>query len=243
MVRWRLRDQARDGGPGNPGPGNDAATLRWCREIVSRVGDCGPRLAALSDGELRGLTTVYRGRLTRGESLDELLPEAFAAVRAAADRTLGQRHFDVQIMGGAVLHLGKIAEKRTGEGKTLTATLPAYLRGLTGAGVHVMTANAHLANRDAGWMRPVYELLGMTVGLPGSAPESDTAARRAAYAADVTYGTAMEFACGYLRDNLATETRGLVQRGRHSALVDEADLILIDEMRTVAKLTAASGPV
>src|SRR5262249_8873124 len=161
--------------------------------------------------------------LDRGESLDGLLPEAFAAVRQAAARALGQRHEDAQVLGGAVLHRGAIAEMRTGEGKTLTATLPAYLNALPGHGVPVMTANEYMAPRDAGWMEPVYRFLGLTTGkvAPGCEPE----ARQEAYAADITYGAWTEFGYDYLRDNLAWQPDELVQRGHHLAIVDEADLI------------------
>jgi preprotein translocase subunit SecA len=174
--------------PGEPAPGSgpgDGEILRWCREVVARVNALGAEMESRTDDALRALTGSFRARLARGEPLDGLLPEAFAAVREAAGRTLGQRHFDVQVMGGAVLHLGKIAEMRTGEGKTLTATLPAYLNALPGAGVHVMTANDYLAGRDAGWMGPVYQFLGLETGLVLSAPNPERAARRVEYAADV----------------------------------------------------------
>jgi preprotein translocase subunit SecA len=214
--------------------------LRWCRDVVSQVNARAPETRAQTDDELRALTDSFRGRLSRGEPLDDLLPEAFAVVREAAARTLGQRHYDVQVMGGAVLHLGKIAEMRTGEGKTLTATLPAYLHALAGAGVHVMTANDYLARRDAEWMRPVYGFLGLTAGpiLPEQRPES--AVRREQYGADITYGGWGQFGYDYLWDNLVTKPGARVQRGQHFALIDEADLILLDEMRNSMLLT---GPV
>lgn len=206
-----------------------AETLRWCRDIVAQVHDLGPRIRRMNDGELRALTVSYRDRVARGESLDDLLPEAFATVREAAERALGQRPWDTQVMGGAVLHRGQIAETLTGEGKTLTATLPAYLHALAGQGVHVMTANDHLADRDAHWMRPVYEFLGLTAGLIQDLPKREIQSQRAAYTADVTYGTAEDFVFDYLRDNSAWGPDEIVQRGQHSAIIDEADLILIDQ--------------
>jgi preprotein translocase subunit SecA len=215
-----------------------ASTLRWCRDVVSRVAAVEPRMSCLGDDELRAMTASFRDRLARGEPMDELLPEAFAVVREAASRSVGQRPFDVQIMGGAVLHLGKIAEMRTGEGKTLTATLPAYLHALSGTGVHVMTANDYLASRDAEWMGPVYRFLGLTVGLLQPAPPSDTSVRRTEYNADVTYGPWSEFGYDYLRDNLAWSNDDVIQRGQHFVIVDEADLILIDEMRSPLQISA-----
>jgi preprotein translocase subunit SecA len=217
---------------------DDADTLRWCREVVSLVAAVGPQMSALSDDELRALTGVFRDRLSQGEPMDDLLPEAFAAVREAASRSIGQRPFDVQIMGGVVLHLGKIAEMRTGEGKTLTVTMPAYLHALSGAGVHVITANDYLASRDAEWMGPVYRALGLTVGLLEPSPRPETAGRRAQYDADVTYGPWSEFGYDYLRDNVAWDKGEFVQRGHHWVIVDEADLILIDEMRSPLLISA-----
>ena len=183
----------------------------------------------MSDAELRAMTEEFRQRYADGETLDDLLPEAFAVVREAAHRTLGQRHFDVQIMGGAALHLGNIAEMRTGEGKTLTGVLPAYLNALAGQGVHVVTVNDYLAKRDAEWMGRVHRFLGLDVGVilaaddPGGAPQP--------VRADITYGTNNEFGFDYLRDNMAWSTR-MVQRGHYFAIVDEVDSILIDEART-----------
>lgn len=197
--------------------------------MAERVNDFEPRMSALDDGQLRALTGLYRDRVSRGESLDALLPEAFAAVREAASQTLGERPYDTQVMGAAALHRGTIAEMLTGEGKTLTAVLTAYLHALTGAGAHVMTANDHLARRDAEWMRPVYEFLGLTVELLQPASEIRSSARRAAYSADVTYGTPTQFAFDYLYDSTADNPSEMVHRGWHSALVDEADLILIDQ--------------
>ncbi len=189
-----------------------------------------PVLKALDDAQLRAKTDEFRGRLAKGETLDQLLPEAFAVVREAARRALGMRHFDVQLIGGAALHQGKIAEMRTGEGKTLVATLPAYLNALSGEGVHVVTVNEYLAQRDADWMGPVYRFLGLTVGVIKNSQSS--AEKRAAYACDITYGTNNEFGFDYLRDNLAFRLEDRVQRGLSFAIVDEVDSILIDEART-----------
>ncbi len=185
---------------------------------------------ALSDEALRAKTDEFRGRLAKGEALDALMPEAFAAVREAADRAIGLRPFNVQLLGGYILHDGRIAEMKTGEGKTLVATLPAYLNALEGKGVHVVTVNDYLARRDAEWMAPVYEQLGMTVAsiLAGM----DDEARRAAYAADITYGTNNEMGFDYLRDNMKYSVEQMVQRGHHYAIVDEVDSILVDEART-----------
>jgi len=189
-----------------------------------------PQIQALSDEALRAKTDEFKQRLKDGATLDQLLPEAFAVVREAARRTLGMRHFDVQLLGGIALHQGKIAEMRTGEGKTLVATLPAYLNALTGEGVHVVTVNEYLAQRDAEWMGPVYRFLGLTVGVIRNAQSS--AEKRAAYACDITYGTNNEFGFDYLRDNLAFRLEDRVQRGLAYAIVDEVDSILIDEART-----------
>ena len=189
-----------------------------------------PALQALSDEQLRAKTDEFRTRLAAGESADRLLPEAFAVVREASRRTLGMRHFDVQLIGGAVLHRGRIAEMRTGEGKTLMSTLPAYLNALSGEGVHVVTVNEYLAQRDADWMGPVFRFLGLTVGVVRSAQAP--AEKRAAYLCDITYGTNNEFGFDYLRDNLAFRLEDRVQRGLAFAIVDEVDSILIDEART-----------
>jgi preprotein translocase subunit SecA len=187
-------------------------------------------IAALDEGALRGRTAEFRQRLAAGEALDALLPEAFAVVREASKRTLGLRHFDVQLVGGLVLHQGKISEMRTGEGKTLVATLPAYLNALTGAGVHIVTVNEYLAQRDADWMGPIYRYLGLEVGVIKAGQTQ--AEKRTAYAADITYGTNNEFGFDYLRDNLAFRVEDQVQRGLSFAIVDEVDSILIDEART-----------
>ena len=187
-------------------------------------------IQALSDPELRGKTDEFRARLGNGESVDDLLPEAFAVVREASRRVLGMRHFDVQMIGGMVLHAGKIAEMRTGEGKTLAATLPAYLNALTGRGVHVVTVNDYLASRDAEWMGRLYRFLGLSVGVNLSQMEHEE--KQAAYAADITYGTNNEFGFDYLRDNMVYSADERVQRGLNFAIVDEVDSILIDEART-----------
>ncbi|MFB7709479.1 preprotein translocase subunit SecA [Streptomyces sp. NPDC056105] len=204
--------------------------LRKLQRVVDQVNSVEEEFRALTDAELQALTDEFRQRHTDGESLDDLMPEAFAAIREAARRTLGMRHFDVQLMGGAALHLGNIAEMQTGEGKTLAATLPVYLNALAGKGVHLVTVNDYLAERDAAWMGRAYGFLGLTVGVVRS--DMDPADRRAAYACDITYGTNTEFGFDYLRDNMAWSKDELVQRGHHFAIVDEADSILIDEART-----------
>src|SRR5687767_13358642 len=204
--------------------------LKLYSRTVAEINAFEPALAALSDAALRQKTDELKQRHAEGASLDELLPEAFAVVREASKRTLRMRHFDVQMLGGMVLHNGKIAEMKTGEGKTLVATLPAYLNALTGKGVHIVTVNDYLANRDAEWMGKVFNFLGLTVGvnLPHMEPEK----KRAAYAADITYGTNNEFGFDYLRDNMAMHVEERFQRGLHYAIVDEVDSILIDEART-----------
>jgi preprotein translocase subunit SecA len=197
---------------------------------VSRANALEDSLKSLSDEQLRGKTAEFRTRLDNGEELDSLLPEAFAVVREAGRRVLGMRHFDVQLIGGMTLHYGKIAEMRTGEGKTLVATLPAYLNALPGKGVHVVTVNEYLAQRDAEWMSRLYRFLGLTVGVIKSGQTSEE--KRAAYACDITYGTNNEFGFDYLRDNLAYRLEDRAQRGLEFAIVDEVDSILIDEART-----------
>src|SRR3954447_25994879 len=197
---------------------------------VARINDWEAELELDSDDELRERADALRERARGGESLDELLGESFALTREAAKRTLEQRHFDVQLVGGMVLHDGSIAERKTGEGKTLTATLPAVLNSLAGNGVHIVTVNDYLARRDAEWMRPVYEMLGLKVGIL-QANEMDEA-KHEAYAADITYGTNSEFGFDYLRDNLAISVEDKYQRGHGYAIVDEVDNILIDEART-----------
>ena len=204
--------------------------LRQLTSIAAQVNALEDEFRAMSEEELRGMTAEFRDRLEQGETVDDLMPEAFATVREAASRVLGQRHFDVQIMGGAALHLGNIAEMKTGEGKTLVATLPSYLNALTGEGVHVVTVNDYLAKYHAEWMGRIYTYLGMSVGmiLPTMRPTE----RREAYACDITYGTNNEFGFDYLRDNMADSLEACVQRGHHFAIVDEVDSILIDEART-----------
>jgi preprotein translocase subunit SecA len=197
---------------------------------VARISGLEPSLQALSDAELRAKTDDFRERLGKGATVDDLLPEAFAVVREAARRTLGMRHFDVQLIGGMTLHFGKIAEMRTGEGKTLMATLPVYLNALPAKGVHVVTVNEYLAQRDADWMAPIYRFLGLTVGVIKSGQTSEE--KRAAYACDITYGTNNEFGFDYLRDNLAFRLEDRTQRSLAYAIVDEVDSILIDEART-----------
>jgi len=205
--------------------------IRRLAELVPLINELEPEMEALSDEELAHQTVRFKERLANGESLDDLLVEAFATVREAAVRVLGQRHYDVQLMGGMALHFGWIAEMKTGEGKTLVSTLPVYLNALTGRGVHVVTVNDYLARRDAEWMGKVHRFLGLTVGRVS--PEiSDPAAKRAAYACDVTYGTNTEFGFDYLRDNMARSRDAMVQRGHVYAIVDEVDSILIDEART-----------
>ena len=204
--------------------------LRDLSKIVDQVNSFEPAISALSDTSLRAKTDEFKTRVASGESLDELLAEAFAVVREAAQRTLGQRHYDVQIMGGAAMHRGNIAEMRTGEGKTLVATLPSYLNALAGRGVHVVTVNDYLAERDSEWMGRIHRFLGLSVGvIVNSMTPSE---RRAAYSADVTYGTNNEFGFDYLRDNMAWTLEDCVQRDHFFAVVDEVDSILIDEART-----------
>jgi preprotein translocase subunit SecA len=234
------------------GDGNDKA-LSQIKPLVEEINRLEAEYQALSDEELRGKTAVFRERLAAGETLDDLLPEAFAAVREAARRTIGLRHYDVQLIGGIVLHQGKIAEMKTGEGKTLVATLPLYLNALEGKGAHLVTVNDYLARVGAGWMGPIYHFLGLTVGFiaheqsaiydpdyvdPHANPEDQRLVhwrpvpRREAYLADITYGTNNEFGFDYLRDNMAYDKAQMVQRELHYAIVDEVDNILIDEART-----------
>ena len=211
--------------------------LRTLESLSAQVNLLEEHYVALSDDELRNLTADFKNRIVNGETLDDLLPEAFAAVREASKRTLGQRHYDVQLMGGAALHLGNIAEMRTGEGKTLVSTLPAYLNALSGRGVHVVTVNDYLAARDAQWMGRVHRFLGLTVGtiLSDMTPEQ----RRVSYNCDITYGTNNEFGFDYLRDNMTLNPADRVQRDYNFAIVDEVDSILIDEARTPLLI---SGP-
>ncbi|MBX6350591.1 MAG: preprotein translocase subunit SecA, partial [Clostridia bacterium] len=212
--------------------------LRRIQPVLERVNALEPEMQALDDRALAAKTGEFRERLLRGERLDDLLPEAFAAVREASRRVLGLRHFDVQILGGVVLHEGKIAEMATGEGKTLVATLPIYLNALTGRGVHLVTVNDYLAKRDSEWMGQVYKFMGLSVGLVTHATEPQE--RQRAYRADVTYGTNNEFGFDYLRDNMVLYPEQRVQRGLHYAIVDEVDSILIDEARTPLIISGVS---
>ncbi len=204
--------------------------LKKIRPIVDQVNALEQSTRALTDGQLRDKTAEFKTRVANGESLDDLLPEAFAVVREAGRRVLNMRHFDVQLIGGCVLHQGKIAEMKTGEGKTLVATLPAYLNALAGEGVHIVTVNDYLARRDSEWMGKIYRFLGMTVGVIQH--ELNDQERQVAYGCDITYGTNNEFGFDYLRDNMKFELAHFVQRGHHFAIVDEVDSILIDEART-----------
>ncbi len=208
----------------------EGRAIRALEKIAAEVNEHEAAISALSDSQLREMTQTFKSRYTAGESLDDLLPEAFACVREAAKRTLGQRHYDVQIMGGAALHQGNIAEMRTGEGKTLVATLPSYLNALSGKGVHVVTVNDYLAERDSEWMGRIHRFLGLKVGviLSNMSPSE----RREAYLADITYGTNNEFGFDYLRDNMSWSLEECVQREHNFAVVDEVDSILIDEART-----------
>jgi preprotein translocase subunit SecA len=204
--------------------------VKQLTQKVQAINALEPAMQALSDEALRAKTAEFKQRYQNGESLDKLLPEAFAVVREGGRRALEMRHFDVQLIGGMVLHSGKIAEMRTGEGKTLVATLPAYLNALTGEGVHVVTVNDYLAKRDAEWMSRLYNFLGLTVGINLSQMPHDD--KQKAYAADITYGTNNEFGFDYLRDNMVHTAAERVQRKLSYALVDEVDSILIDEART-----------
>ncbi len=211
------------------GTANDR-TLKAFQRRVSEINALEPEIQALDDAALAAKTTEFRDRLAKGATLDDLLPEAFAVTREASRRVLGMRHFDVQLIGGMVLHSGRIAEMRTGEGKTLVATLAVYLSGLSGKGVHVVTVNDYLASRDAAEMGQLYSFLGLTTGV--IVPNMPDEQRRLAYAADITYGTNNEFGFDYLRDNMKYQLGEMVQRPFHHAIVDEVDSILIDEART-----------
>jgi preprotein translocase subunit SecA len=216
----------------------EGKTLRKLKRIADQVNSIEDDISALSDAELRALTDEYRQRYADGETLDDLLPEAFAAVREAARRTIGQRPFDVQVMGAGALHLGNIAEMKTGEGKTLTCVMAAYLNALSGNGVHVVTVNDYLARYQSEWMGRIHRFLGLEVGV--ILADMDPEERRQQYAADITYGTNNEFGFDYLRDNMAWGLEECVQRGHSFAIVDEVDSILIDEARTPLII---SGPV
>src|SRR6267378_2754344 len=204
--------------------------IKRIRPLVAEIGALEPQIQALSDEQLRSKTADFKQRVAAGEPIIDVLPEAFAVVREAGRRVLNMRHFDVQLIGGMVLHSGKIAEMKTGEGKTLVATLPAYLNALEGKGVHVVTVNDYLARRDAEWMGKIYRFLGLSVGV--NLPHMDPQDKRKAYAADITYGTNNEFGFDYLRDNMAMHVEERFQRGLNYAIVDEVDSILIDEART-----------
>ena len=204
--------------------------LKGYEKVKAQINALEPQMQQLSDAELQGKTAGFKARVEQGETLDALLPEAFAVMREAATRVLGMRHYDVQLVGGMVLHQGKIAEMRTGEGKTLVGTLPVYLNALAGKGVHVVTVNDYLAKRDSAWMGKVYNWLGLSVGVVF--PGMNHADKRAAYAADITYGTNNEYGFDYLRDNMALAADDRYQRGQFYAIVDEVDSILIDEART-----------
>ncbi len=203
-------------------PNSNDRALKSYQRRVPKITALEPAMQALPDDALAAKTAEFRDRLAQGATLDELLPEAFAVVREAGRRTLGQRHFDVQMVGGMVLHEGKIAEMKTGEGKTLVATLPVYLNALTGKGVHVVTVNDYLASRDADWMGQIYWFLGMSVGV--IVHDLDEVQRRAAYECDITYGTNNEFGFDYLRDNMRYRLEEMVQRDFTFAIVDEVDL-------------------
>ncbi len=204
--------------------------IKALRPIISAIGDLEPQIEQLSDTELAQKTQEFKQRLANGETLDDILIEAFAVCREAGRRVLNMRHFDVQLIGGIVLHRGKIAEMKTGEGKTLVATLAVYLNALAGNGVHVVTVNDYLASRDSEWMGRIYKFLGLTVGV--IVHDLDDEERKNAYNCDITYGTNNEFGFDYLRDNMKFRIADCVQRGHHFAIVDEVDSILIDEART-----------
>ena len=210
--------------------GDSRRSLKKLNKTANEVEKLSPKFEAMTDAELQGQTAIFRERLAKGETLDDILTEAFAALREASWRVLGMRHFHVQIVGGICLFQGRIAEMKTGEGKTLVATLPAYLEALSGKGVHIVTVNDYLARRDAEWMGKVHKFMGLTVGVVVPGMEDD--AKRAAYACDITYGTNNEFGFDYLRDNLKPDLKSMVQRELNFAIVDEVDSILIDEART-----------
>jgi preprotein translocase subunit SecA len=207
------------------GSANDRR-LKGYRPKIAEINALEPEIAALTDEQLRAKTDAFRAELAAGKTVDDLLAPAFAVVREAAKRTLKQRHFDVQLIGGMVLHEGSIAEMRTGEGKTLVATLAVYLNALAGQGVHVVTVNDYLARRDSEWMGQIYEFLGMSVGVIVNGLDDEQ--RHKAYAADITYGTNNEFGFDYLRDNMKYDMSQMVQRGHAYAIVDEVDSILVD---------------
>ncbi len=213
--------------------------IKRIEPIIKQIDDLGDKMAALSDEALRNKTQEFKDRIKDGDTLDDILPEAFAVVREAATRVLGERHFRVQLIGGIILHQGRISEMRTGEGKTLVSTLPAYLNSLTGEGVHVVTVNDYLARRDSEWMGRIYEFLGVSCGV--ILHDMDNNARRAAYACDITYATNNELGFDYLRDNMVVYKAEMVQRGLNYAIVDEVDSVLIDEARTPLIISGSSG--
>lgn len=211
--------------------------LKAYQRIVEKINALEPTMQEMSDEELQAQTEKFKARYAEGESLDDLLPEAFATVREASVRTIGQRHFDVQLIGGIALHKGTIAEMKTGEGKTLVSTLAGYLNALSGEGVHIVTVNDYLAKRDSEWMGTIYKFLGISVGLLQNGMRLSL--KKPAYEADITYGTNSEFGFDYLRDNMVTRPEMRVQRGHHYAIVDEVDSILIDEARTPLIISGA----
>ena len=213
--------------------------LKRIYPIVDQIEALDSQMQALSDEELRGKTKEFKQRLNEGETLDDILPEAYATVREAAYRSLGMKHYRVQLIGGIILHQGRIAEMRTGEGKTLVSTLPAYLNALSGKGVHIVTVNDYLARRDAEWMGKVHQFLGLTVGVVLNSMESEE--RRAAYDCDITYVTNNELGFDYLRDNMVIYKEQLVQRGLNFAVIDEVDSVLIDEARTPLIISGQSS--
>lgn len=213
--------------------------LKRIEPIVNKIESLRPEMQSLTDEELRGKTEEFKKRLQNGETLDDLLPEAYAVVREGAKRSLNMEHYRVQLIGGIILHQGRIAEMRTGEGKTLVSTLPAYLNALEGKGVHIVTVNDYLAHRDAEWMGQVHRFLGLTVGvvLNSMTPEE----RREAYNCDITYVTNNELGFDYLRDNMVVYKKQLVLRDLHYAIIDEVDSVLIDEARTPLIISGQSG--
>ena len=213
--------------------------LKRIRPIADKIEAFDEQMQALSDEELKHKTVEFKERLANGETLDDILPEAYAVVREAAWRVLGQKHYRVQLIGGIILHQGRIAEMKTGEGKTLVSTLPAYLNALTGKGVHIVTVNDYLAKRDADWMGEVHRFLGLTVGVVLNEMENDE--RREAYNCDITYVTNNELGFDYLRDNMVIYKEQLVQRGLNYAIIDEVDSVLIDEARTPLIISGQSG--
>ena len=213
--------------------------LKRIYPIVDQIEALDSKMQPHTDEELRGKTKEFKQRLNEGETLDDILPEAYATVREAAYRSLGMKHYRVQLIGGIILHQGRIAEMRTGEGKTLVSTLPAYLNALSGKGVHIVTVNDYLARRDAEWMGKVHQFLGLTVGVVLNSMESEE--RRAAYDCDITYVTNNELGFDYLRDNMVIYKEQLVQRGLHYAVIDEVDSVLIDEARTTLIISGQSG--